>query len=64
MSLLDFARGPALEWSLIIFVIGVVWRLAGTFLFKGQKYLSKPKGTKGMWFSPSLCPLSQTSAVG
>ena len=33
MSLLDFARGPALEWSLIIFVIGVVWRLAGTFLF-------------------------------
>ncbi len=46
MSLLDFARGPALEWSLIIMVIGVVWRLAGTFLFKGQKYLSKPKGTK------------------
>ena len=46
MSLLDFARGPALEWSLIIMVFGVIWRLVGTFLFKGQVYLSKPKGTK------------------
>ena len=25
MSLLDFARGPALEWSLIILVAGVVF---------------------------------------
>jgi nitrate reductase gamma subunit len=45
MSLLDFARGPALQWSLIILVFGVLWRLVGTFLFKGQVYLSKPKGT-------------------
>lgn len=45
MSLLDFARGPALEWSLIIMVFGVLWRLVATFLFKGQVYLSKPKGT-------------------
>jgi len=45
MNLLDFARGPALEWSLIILTFGVLWRLVGTFLFKGQTYLSKPKGT-------------------
>jgi len=46
MSLLDFARGPALEWSLLIMVFGIFWRLVGTFLFKGQVYLSKPKGTR------------------
>lgn len=27
MSLLDFARGPAFRWAVIIFVIGVVWKL-------------------------------------
>ena len=28
MTLLDFARGPAMQWALVIFVIGVTWRLA------------------------------------
>jgi nitrate reductase gamma subunit len=27
MSLLDFARGPAFRWAVIIFVIGIVWKL-------------------------------------
>jgi nitrate reductase gamma subunit len=43
MTLLDFARGPALEWSLIILVAGVVWRFAGTILLGRKKDLSKPR---------------------
>ena len=27
MTLLDFARGPALQWSLFILVAGIVWRV-------------------------------------
>jgi nitrate reductase gamma subunit len=45
MSILDFARGPALEWSLIVMMFGIFWRLVGAFLMRPQVYLSKPKGT-------------------
>ena len=43
MTLLDFARGPALQWSLIILVIGVMWRIAGALLIMAKKDLSKPR---------------------
>lgn len=43
MTLLDFARGPALEWSLIILVAGTVLRVVGTLLLRHNKDLSKPK---------------------
>jgi len=43
MTLLDFARGPALQWALIILVVGVLWRLLGTlFLLRGRD-LSQPR---------------------
>jgi len=29
MDLLDFARGPVLVLALLVFVLGVAWRLAG-----------------------------------
>lgn len=45
MSLLDFARGPAFQWSLIIFVFGVLWRLVGVMLLSRRKDLSKPRDT-------------------
>jgi nitrate reductase gamma subunit len=32
MTLLDFARGPAMQWAFVIFGIGVAWRLVGMFL--------------------------------
>lgn len=44
MSLLDFARGPAFRWAVIIFVIGIVWRL-GALLLASRKHLSPPKGS-------------------
>jgi nitrate reductase gamma subunit len=43
MTLLDFARGPALQWSLIILVFGVLWRITGALLIMATKDLSKPR---------------------
>lgn len=43
MTLLDFARGPGLQWSLFILVFGVIWRLAGVLLLRRNKDLSKPR---------------------
>ncbi|MGD2119955.1 MAG: nitrate reductase, partial [Chromatiales bacterium] len=43
----DFARGPALQWSLIILVVGVLWRLFGALFLLRHKDLSKPKGETG-----------------
>lgn len=43
MTLLEFARGPALEWSLLIFVFGVVWRIVGAMALRQKRDLSKPR---------------------
>lgn len=32
MTLLEFARGPALQWAAVIFVIGMLWRAGGILL--------------------------------
>jgi nitrate reductase gamma subunit len=45
MSLLEFARGPAFQWSLVIMLVGIGWRLAGIFLLPKLKDLSKPRST-------------------
>lgn len=44
MTLLEFARGPALHWSLVILVVGLLWRLLGTLLVARGRDLSVPKG--------------------
>ncbi|MCG6966441.1 MAG: nitrate reductase [Chromatiaceae bacterium] len=43
MTLLDIARGPALEWSLIIFAAGSLWRLVGALLVRRMTDLSEPR---------------------
>lgn len=43
MDLLEFARGPGMFWSTVIFVIGVLWRLAGIALLRGKADLSEPR---------------------
>lgn len=48
MTLLDFARGPALQWSIIIFIVGVFWRLIGVWALRHQKDLSEPR-VRGAW---------------
>jgi nitrate reductase gamma subunit len=45
MTLLDFARGPGMKWALVIFLVGVCWRLVGSFLLARSRDISKPKGT-------------------
>jgi nitrate reductase gamma subunit len=45
MDLLDFARGPALKWSLIILVFGLAWRLVGMLLLKEKPDISEPRST-------------------
>lgn len=45
MDLLAFAKGPALAWSMAIFVFGVLWRLVGIFLLRGKRDLSAPRNT-------------------
>ncbi len=49
MTLLEFARGPGLYWSTLIFLVGVSWRLVGVILAKRSRDLSKPRspGTFG-----------------
>jgi nitrate reductase gamma subunit len=43
MDLLGFARGPALEISLAIFVLGVTWRLVALFLLPWRVDRSAPR---------------------
>lgn len=43
MTLLDFARGPGLQWSLIIMIVGLCWRVVGVFLGRWRKDLSRPR---------------------
>jgi nitrate reductase gamma subunit len=48
MTLLDFARGPALQWSLIILIAGILWRLGGTILLNARKDLSRARHGNSM----------------
>ena len=41
MTLLDFARGPGLQWALWIFMFGVLWRVVGAMYLLGTKDKSK-----------------------
>ena len=43
MDLLSFARGPALQWALVIFLLGVVWRLTGILLLRRAPDYSEPR---------------------
>jgi nitrate reductase gamma subunit len=43
MTLLDFARGPALEWALVIFIAGILWRLLGVLLLTHPVDFSAPR---------------------
>lgn len=43
MDLLDFARGPALAFSVAVFVAGTLWRLAGVLRLPAMPDLSAPR---------------------
>jgi len=43
MTLLEFARGPGLQWAVTVFIVGVLWRLLGVLLLRGKRDLSEPR---------------------
>ena len=43
MTLLEFARGPALQVSLAIFLAGALWRLLGVLLLPWRLILAEPR---------------------
>ncbi|MCR4347105.1 MAG: hypothetical protein NUV55_07890 [Sulfuricaulis sp.] len=49
MDLLAFAKGPILMWSLIIFVVGVSWRLLGILLLRRKPDYSEPRSNATWW---------------
>lgn len=52
MNLLDFARGPGLTIALIIFALGIAWRLYGIFRLGKKPDFSTPRSTAttaGAW---------------
>jgi len=50
MELLDFARGPALAFASVVFVLGTLWRLAGVLLLPRMRDLSPPReGAPAAW---------------
>ena len=48
MDLLEFARGPALQWAAYIMVAGILWRIAGILLLKEKPDFSEPRAGGGL----------------
>lgn len=46
MALLDFARGPALWFSLVVLIAGSLWRLAAIWRLGDKPNLSEPRSTR------------------
>jgi nitrate reductase gamma subunit len=44
MTLLDIARGPALYWSVLILIGGLVWRLSGLLFLPFRRNFAAPRG--------------------
>ena len=57
MDLLQFASGPAFTMALVIFLVGVVWRLGYLLLLKKRVDKSEPRGAHerlgGLWMIAS-----------
>lgn len=45
MTLLDVARGPAMQASILIMIVGLAWRLAGIWLLPRRRDLSDPRAS-------------------
>ena len=48
MDLLEFARGPALQWGAYILVAGSIWRIVGIWLLKEKPDFSEPRKRGGL----------------
>lgn len=48
MDLLEFARGPALQWAAYILVGGSIWRIVGILLLREKPDFSEPRARGGL----------------
>ena len=48
MDLLEFARGPALQWAAYILIGGSIWRIVGILLLKEKPDFSEPRKRAGI----------------
>jgi nitrate reductase gamma subunit len=46
MTLLDFARGPGMNFALAVFVLGVLWRLLGIALLRYRSLHTEPRKSR------------------
>ncbi|MGO9822958.1 MAG: nitrate reductase, partial [Solirubrobacteraceae bacterium] len=45
MDLLSFARGPGLKVALVVFCLGVVWRIVAFALLRVRRDLNEPRAS-------------------
>lgn len=45
MDLVNFARGPALKVALVVFCLGVVWRIVGFVLLRSRHNFNEPRNS-------------------
>ena len=76
MSLLDFARGPALTVALVVFVLGTLWRLVGILRRPAMRDRSPPRAgappklvgalraiVRGMWARQGFCEAARGATI-
>jgi nitrate reductase gamma subunit len=59
MDLLNFARGPALAVALVVFCVGVVWRITAIVLLRHHRDLNEPRHS---WIRAALGGLVTTGS--
>jgi nitrate reductase gamma subunit len=61
MTLLDFARGPALKASLAVFCLGVTWRIVGFALLRIRRDLNRPRASVVKYLGGGLLAVGSRS---
>ena len=55
MTLLEFARGPALQVAMIVFVLGATWRFFGALLLPWRLVPAQPRAGAPYAAATSAC---------
>ena len=64
MTLLEFARGPALAFAVSLFVIGTAWRLLSLLRFRPAHDLSQPRASGSAVLAATLAHLWPRTSFG
>ena len=61
MDLLSLARGPALKVALVVFCLGVTWRIVGFTLLRVHRDLNKPRASIAKFLAGGLITVGSRS---